>query len=81
MLLQNANVDRYKNELIELCKDFESESETSRPVNSLTAVLTHYINDTEFHKRHIIEITGDVTRVIAFLCSSCELARHISEIK
>lgn len=76
----SLNVDRYKNELIELCKNFESESEAARPINSLTAMLNNYINNTEFHKSHIVEITSEVTRVVAFLCSSCELARHISEI-
>lgn len=80
-LSQNVIVDQYKNELVELCKNFDSESQAATPVNSLVGVLNHYISDTDLNQFHIVEVTTNLTRVIAFLTSTCELARHIAEIE
>lgn len=80
-LSQNVIVDQYKNELVELCKNFDSESQAATPVNSLVGVLNDYISDTELNQHHIVEVTSNLTKVIAFLISTCELARHISEIE
>ncbi len=80
-LSQNVIVDQYKNELVELCKSFDWESQAAIPVNSLVGVLNHYISDTELYQHHIVEVTSNFTRVIAFLTSMCELSRVISNIE
>ena len=80
-LSQNVIVDQYKNELVELCKNFDDEAQAAIPVNSLVNVLNQYINDTELNQHHIVEVTGNFTRIIAFLTSTCELARLISNIE